>query len=127
MIANGPDLTSAYWQFKLWFIDHTVARDALHIHLALILFFGSMLLFRWRLGDWRSWLVVLAAAMIGDGWDILDALARGRPVYWSSDLPDIWNTLFWPSAIMAMDRYTRPLWPKEAARTSVQQSSPNTI
>ena len=107
MIGSSADIATTYWQFKLWFIDHTFARDALHIHLALILFIGSMLLFRWRLGDWRPWLVVFAAAMIGDGWDILDALVRGQRVYWDSDLPDIWNTLFWPSAIMLLARYTR--------------------
>jgi len=92
---------------KSWFANHVgLAKDALHIYVALILFFGSMLLFRWRVGDARPWLIVLAAALIGEAWDIRDTLVYGHQVHWDGNWKDIWNTMFWPSAILLLGRFT---------------------
>lgn len=98
---------SSFQYAKLWLVAHTgLAKDALHIYVALALFFGSMLLFRWRPGDWRPWLIVLAAALAGEMWDISDTIFWERRVYWAANWKDIWNTLFWPSAILLLARYT---------------------
>ena len=41
---------SALQTVKLWLVQHMhLAKDALHIYVALTLFFGSALLFGWRL------------------------------------------------------------------------------
>lgn len=43
---------TGFQQLKLWLASHLdLAKDALHIHVALIAFFGSMLLFGWRAGQ----------------------------------------------------------------------------
>jgi len=58
---------SALQETKLWLVGHTgLAKDALHIYVALFLCLGSALAFRWRLSSWKPWLVVLAAALIGE-------------------------------------------------------------
>lgn len=93
---------------KLWLVQHVhLAKDALHIYVALGLFFGSALLFGWRLRSWRPWLVVLAAALIGEAWDIRDRQIGNIPQNYGANLHDIWNTLFWPTVIILLARRTK--------------------
>ena len=97
-----------FQETKLWLVEHLLlAKDALHIYVALILFFGVALAFRWRIGGWKPWAVVLAAALAGEAWDIVDTARAGIPQLPWENLKDIWNTLFWPIAITALARWTR--------------------
>lgn len=96
---------SALQAVKLWLVQHVhLAKDALHIYVALGLFFGSALLFGWRVKSWRPWLVVAAAAVVGELWDIRDRQAFRVPQDYGANLHDIWNTLFWPSVIVLLAR-----------------------
>lgn len=101
------DHLSAFQTAKLWLTDHTgLAKDALHIYIGLLILFGSARLFKWRIGDWRPVMIVLAFALAGEAWDIRDVLVvNGKP-----DLPanwhDVWNTCFWPIALTLIARYT---------------------
>jgi len=98
---------SGFQDAKLWLVGHVhLAKDALHIYVALILFFGSMMIWRWKPGQWQPWLIVLAAAIAGEAWDIRDTIAYERTVYWAANWKDIWNTMFWPSAILLLARLT---------------------
>lgn len=93
---------------KLWLIGQThLAKDALHIYVALGLFFGSALLFGWKLSSWKPWSVVLAAALLGEAWDIRDRIVGGFAIDLWGDWHDIWNTMFWPSVILLLARRTR--------------------
>ena len=95
---------------KLWLVGHTgLAKDALHIHVALILFFGVALVLGWKLSSWRPWLVVLAAALLCEAWDIRDRIADGVRLNLWGDWHDIWNTMFWPTMILLLARHTRVL------------------
>lgn len=83
-----------------------LARDALHIHVALILFFGAMLLFGWRANQWKPWLLVLAFALLGEAWDIYDTFMQAHMVFWAESRKDIVNTMVWPTAILLLARHT---------------------
>jgi hypothetical protein len=97
-------------QAKLFIVDNVhLAKDALHIYVALALFLGSAALFRWPLKSWRPWLVVLAAALIGEAWDLRDSLVYGTRIELGGNLKDIVNTLFWPTALVLLARGTRVL------------------
>ncbi len=97
---------SALQAAKLWLIALTgLSKDALHVYVALTLFFGSAILFKWSLTGWRPWTVVLVAALAGEAWDIRDRLVGGVALDLARDWHDIWNTLFWPSAILLLARY----------------------
>lgn len=99
---------SALQATKLWLIDMTgLSKDALHVCVALILFFGSAMLFKWSLVGWRPWTVVLVAAVAGEAWDIRDRLVSAVPVDLAGDWHDIWNTMCWPSVILILARTTR--------------------
>jgi hypothetical protein len=93
---------------KLALIGWTgLSKDALHIYVALALFFGSALLFRWPLKSWKPWAVVLAAALAGEAWDLRDRIVGKVPLEIAGNWHDIWNTLFWPTAIMLLARGTQ--------------------
>ena len=93
---------------KLWLVGSTgLAKDALHVHVGLIVFFAAALIFRWPLKSWKPWAVALAATLAGEAWDIWDTLAADRGIRPWGNWKDIWNTMLWPSAILLLARGTR--------------------
>lgn len=99
---------SEFQLVKLWLVENVgLAKDALHIYLGLILYFGSALLFRWPLRSWKPFAIVLLAALAGEVWDIADTRRVGREVIWWRNWHDIWNTCFWPLAMLLLARFTR--------------------
>ena len=84
-----------------------LSKDALHVYVALTLFLGSTLLFRWRLSGWRPWLLVIVAALIGEAWDLRDSLVHDTPVRLAANWHDVWNTAFWPTVLMLLARWRR--------------------
>ena len=101
---------SALQTAKFWLLQHLgLAKDALHIYVALTLFLGSAILFRWPLRSWKPWGVVAFAAVAGEIWDVYDTISQGMRVRPSANWHDIWNTLFWPTVLMLLARFTRVL------------------
>jgi hypothetical protein len=93
---------------KLWLVGGTgLAKDALHVHVGLIVFLGSALLLRWPLRSWKPWGAALAAALAGEAWDILDRWHAGLRAVPMGHWHDIWNTMLWPSALLLLAHYTR--------------------
>ena len=92
---------------KFWLVEHAgLAKDALHIYVALTLFFGSALLFRWPVRSWKPLAVVVVAALIGEAWDLRDSAVYGTRVDLTGNWKDVWNTCFWPAAIVVLTRTT---------------------
>jgi hypothetical protein len=95
---------------KLYLVTHLhLAKDALHIYVALALLFGSAALLRWPLRSGRPWLLVLLAALLGEAWDLRDSIAYGTRVDLAANWKDLWNTMFWPTVITALARWTNLL------------------
>lgn len=92
---------------KFWLVNHAhLAKDALHVYVGLGLMFAAALLFGWRIGGWKPWGVAVAAALIGEIWDLRDsAVFHTRVDLWGNG-KDIWNTAFWPSAITLLARWS---------------------
>lgn len=98
---------SEFQEVKLWLVGNLgLAKDALHIYVGLILCFGSALAFRWPLRSWKPFAMVLTAALLGEVWDISDTLRDGRTVRGWLNWHDVWNTCFWPAAILLLARFT---------------------
>ena len=101
---------SGYQGFKIWLQGYVhLAKDALHIHVGLAIFLGAALLFRWPLRSWKPWLVVAAAALAGEVWDLRDTLVLGGPIPWAGQGKDLVSTTFWPTVLMLLARGTRVL------------------
>lgn len=86
-----------------------LGKDALHVYVGLGLFFGAALILGWRLSGWRPWLLVLAAALAGEIWDVVELIQESRRFGWLPSIKDVVNTLFWPTVIMLLARHTRVL------------------
>ncbi|MDP5278051.1 hypothetical protein Q9Q95_03880 [Sphingomonas sp. DG1-23] len=92
---------------KFWLVQHLgLAKDALHIHIGLLLFVGSALVFRWPIRSWKPWAVALAATLLGEGWDLRDSVTARTPIDLWANLHDLWNTMLWPSLLVVLARTT---------------------
>ncbi len=85
-----------------------LSKDALHIHVGLVLFFALHWLFRCRLGSLLPLAVLLAICVIGELFDIAYLVQREQQQRWLENLTDIWNTMFWPVLITVYGRWGRP-------------------
>lgn len=95
---------------KLWLVDHLdLAKDALHVHAGLLIFFAAAALFRWPLRSWRPWTAVLVAAIGMEIWHLRDSIRYETPISLRANLKDVVNTIFWPTALLLLARHTRLL------------------
>lgn len=101
---------SAFQDTKLWLVYTLgLSKDALHVYVGLTVFLLTAAIFRLRISDWRPLAAVLLAALIGEIWDIYDTARIGAPQVWAGNWHDIWNTLFWPTVLFLLARYTAVL------------------
>jgi hypothetical protein len=101
---------SGFQRAKIFVIHLTgLPRDALHIYVGLAVMLGIALLFGRSLRDPRPIAAVLLVAIAGELWDLLDTSNAGKPLGWGKSWHDLWNTLFWPSLLFLLARYTRVL------------------
>ena len=83
-------------------------KDALHIHAALFLYFGAMLALRRSPRSVLPWLIVFAAEVANEGYDLWQQQADGEPPRPAEGLKDFWNTMLWPSALLLLGRWLAP-------------------
>lgn len=86
-----------------------LAKDALHIYVGLGVWLLAAALFRRSITTLRPWLAVLVVACVIEAFDAFDNWVQfGRWNYLAS-LHDVINTLFWPTVLALLARYTRLL------------------
>jgi hypothetical protein len=81
-----------------------LGKDALHVYVGMIVFL--LALTRWRIGSLPPLVAVLAVALAGEIWDLIDNVRTNVPMQWAGHGKDIGNTLFWPVALIAIGRWT---------------------
>jgi hypothetical protein len=92
-------------EMKLLLMGSTgLSKDALHIYVGLAVF--CLALTRWRIGSLPPLLLVLAVALAGEVWDLVDNIRTQVPMQWAGHFKDLWNTLFWPTALTVLARFT---------------------
>ena len=84
-------------------------KDALHIYVGLAIFLAAAALLRRPLGSLPPIAAVLAAALIGEAWDLIETRAIGGRPHYDRNWHDVWNTCFWPAVLFVLARYTRVL------------------
>ena len=86
-----------------------LAKDALHIYVGLGVWLLAAAVFRRSITTLRPWLAVLFVACVIEAFDAFDDWVQlGRWRYMAS-LHDVINTMFWPTALALLARYTRLL------------------
>ena len=84
-------------------------KDALHIYVGLAVFLAAAALLRRPLGSWAPIAAVLAVALAGEAWDLIETRGAGATPHWDRNWHDVWNTCFWPAVLFLLARYTRLL------------------
>ena len=101
---------SGFQRAKLFLVEATnLSKDALHVYVGLGVMLMVVILFKKPLRDWRPLAAVLVAALAGEIWDLIDTFAHGGRPRWHGNWKDIWNTMFWPSVLFGLARFTRVL------------------
>lgn len=97
--------TSAFQSFKLAVVDVVgLSKDALHIHVGLLVFFLAALVFRRSIRSLVPVTVVLALALAGEALDARDDVASLGHWRIGASVHDILNTMFWPCMLSALAR-----------------------
>ncbi len=84
-------------------------KDALHIYVGLAIFLAVAALLRRPLGSWVPIAAVVAAALLGEAWDLIETRAAGATAHLDRNRHDVWNTCFWPAILFLLARYTKLL------------------
>lgn len=98
-----------------------LARDAMHIYVALIIFMLACL--RWRAWQWKPWFLVFLAALIGEAIDIRESLRLDNRAYLAGNWHDLWNTMLLPTVLMLTARYTTILAPRSCDQSDKESCS----
>ena len=86
-----------------------VSKDAAHVYVGLIVFLGTAAIFRRSIRAWLPWCAVLGVALFAEALDARDDISElGRWRVWAS-MHDVVNTLFWPTVLFFLARFSRLL------------------
>jgi hypothetical protein len=101
---------SPFQNAKLILVEATnLSKDALHIYVGLGVMLLVVILFKKSLSDWRPLAAVAVASVAGEVWDLIDTFNHGTEPSWNANWKDIWNTMFWPTILFGLARFTRVL------------------
>ncbi len=107
-----------YQQVKLVLIDGSgLSKDALHVYGGMAIYLGMRLLVPRR--RWVAWAVVLVAALAGEGLDMRGEHLRGDLQPDTAHWHDIWNTLFWPTILVLLERW----WPRREPAPELSENA----
>ena len=86
-----------------------LSKDALHVYVGLAVMLIVVIAFKRSLGDWRPLAAVAFASIAGEVWDVIDTFSHGGSPRWQANWKDIWNTMFWPTILFGLARFTKVL------------------
>lgn len=86
-----------------------LSKDALHVYVGLGVWLLAAALFRRSITTLRPWLAVLIVAMGIEAFDAFDDWVQLGRWRWKASLHDVVNTVFWPTVLALLARFTRLL------------------
>jgi hypothetical protein len=100
--------TSAAQAIKLAIVSATaLSKDALHVYVGLSVFLPSALILRRPLRSPLPWLAALLVAALGEIVDMRDDISSLGYWRWAASAHDMVNTIFWPTVLLCLARFTR--------------------
>jgi len=100
--------TSTVQLIKLAVVAATgLSKDTLHVYVGLTAFLLAALVSREPLRSAAPWLAVLSIASLGEFIDMIDDIWSLGYWHWSASIHDVINTIFWPSVLFLIARFTR--------------------
>jgi hypothetical protein len=102
--------TSAFQTAKLEIVSTLgLSKDALHIYVGLLVFFATAVTLRKSLRSLIPLTAVLAIAILAEAFDARDDIADLGHWRVNASIHDILNTMFWPSFLCLLTKYTKVL------------------
>jgi hypothetical protein len=102
--------TSFVQSLKLDIVGFTgLSKDALHVYLGLAVWLLAAAVFRRSITSLRRWLVVLIVAAGIECFDAYDDWVDLGHWRYRASLHDMLNTMFWPTVLALLARFTRLL------------------
>ena len=96
-----------------------LSRDALHVHIGMIIFIAVAALLRGRLRFALAFGALLALCLVGEMADFSYAVRRGIAFNWLASAKDVVNTMFWPAiGLVAGPQILRILRPIRESRVA---------
>jgi hypothetical protein len=86
-----------------------LSRDALHVYVGLSVFLLTAIVAKCSMANWRPLAAVALASISGELWDVATLMTNGGPPSLDESWKDFWNTLFWPTILFALGRFTDTL------------------
>ena len=112
-------------EMKIWLVDWTgLAKDALHIYVAVGVFLAGCVIFGWKAWQLRPLLLVLAVAIAGEIADTAFNLKYEGYIFLRSSIHDIWNTMLVPCIIFLFARFSVVFARPEPGRTEKSGDQP---
>ena len=81
-------------------------RDALHIHASLLIYLLVLILSRRSARSLLPWLVVFGVGVTNEAHDLWLNWTGGPAWALGESVKDLWNTMFWPTVLYLVGRYT---------------------
>lgn len=98
--------TSAYQHLKLDVLELVnLSKDAIHVHIGLLVFFLAVALWRRGRFDVFSLIPVFLVAGAMEALDLRDDLGSFGYMRWSASLHDLINTVFWPVLVVFTSKW----------------------
>ena len=90
--------------------------DALHVHVGILAQVGVALLMRRSLASLWPWLVLLAAALANEYYDLTYEIwpADARERQYMESVRDVWNTMLMPTLLLFLCRFAPRLFVRTA-------------
>ena len=96
-----------------------LSRDALHVHIGMIIFIAVAALLRGRRRFVLAFGALLALCLVGEMADFSYAVRRGIAFNWLASAKDVVNTMFWPAiGLVAGPQILRILRPIRESRVA---------
>ena len=93
-----------------------LSRDALHVHIGLIIFLAAAALLRGHRRFEIAFLGLLVLCFVGEIADVVGAWSKLQAPNWLGGAKDIVNTMFWPAAwLLAWPQFLRMLRSRDAS------------
>ena len=97
-------------------------KDALHVHLSLIIYILALAIFRQSRRSRFPWIVVLCFELVNEVLDVRRHDPINGPFPWADSVQDLWNTMLWPTVLLIVGRYTN--WFERRPAVAELDSSP---
>ncbi len=118
-----------WWQMKYWVEQSTgLHMDALHVHAGVLAQLLLALVLRRSLASVWPWLLVLAAAVANEWWDLTYEIWPTRDEQWAESVRDTWNTMLLPTVLLILSRFAPGVLarkPKSGARAQAEAEEPS--